>query len=61
MIKPIETPADALLFLQFPQRFTEPETQGHYVGLTKVLQSLMRKVEDQAAMIERLEAVHEPR
>lgn len=56
-MKPISTPADALVFLDFFARFVdEPQTQAQYAQLAAVIRDLTRRLEDQALAQERAEA-----
>lgn len=56
-MKPISTPADALVFLDFFARFVdEPQTQAQYAQLATVIRDLTRRLEDQALAQERAEA-----
>lgn len=55
--KPIETPRDALLYIDFFANFGGDEVlMRNMGGVAKVIRDLMRRVEEQALVNERAEA-----
>lgn len=52
----IDTPHDALLFCDYLARFGSPDVAVYYVGIAKVIREMMRKIENQAVLVERAEA-----
>lgn len=57
VIQRIDTPADALLYLDYLARFCEEgECVSQMRGIAGVIRSLARRVEEQAMQIERAEA-----
>lgn len=58
MTQQIDTPADALLYLDFMTRFCDggEETVSQMRGVANVIRDLARRVEMQAMQIERAEA-----
>ena len=52
----IETPQDALLFCDYLAKFGTGEAVRYYAGLSRVIRTLMRRMEDQAMVNEHAEA-----
>lgn len=52
----IDTPQDALLFCDYLAKFGTGDVSRYYAGLSKVIRSLMRRLEEQAMAREQAEA-----